>query len=74
MPFYKIASFELTDLPLVKYVAQTNKPLILSTGMANHEEISDAIEVIKEYGCGDYIAHSVYINTVEQINLNAFSY
>ena len=72
-PFYKIASFELTDLPLVKYVAQTNKPLILSTGMANHEEISDAIEVVKEYGCGDYIVlHCVsgYPTPVEQINLN----
>ena len=72
-PFYKIASFEITDLPLVKYVAQTNKPMIISTGMANHEEISDAISVVEKYGCGDYIVlHCVsgYPTPVEQINLS----
>lgn len=72
-PFYKIASFELTDLPLVKYVAKTKKPMILSTGMANEEEISDAIEVVKEFGCGDFVVlHCVsgYPTPVDQINLD----
>tara|TARA_Y100001968_G_C19442894_1_gene763571 strand:+ start:1114 stop:2133 length:1020 start_codon:yes stop_codon:yes gene_type:complete len=75
-PFYKIASFELTDLPLVKYVAQTNKPMILSTGMANEDEITDAIEVVKEFGCGDFvILHCVsgYPTPVDQINLDTIN-
>jgi len=42
-PAFKIASFELIDLPLIRYVAQTRKPMILSTGMANDDEITDAL-------------------------------
>ena len=75
-PFYKIASFELTDLPLIKYVAKTKKPLILSTGMANEEEIQDAVEVVKKYGCGDFIIlHCVsgYPTPVEEINLDTIN-
>lgn len=49
-PAYKIASFEATDLKLIKYVASTLKPLIISTGMANKNEIIEAIEVVKETG------------------------
>ena len=47
-PMYKIASFEICDLELIKYVAKKNKPIVLSTGMANKEEISDAIKTIKK--------------------------
>lgn len=59
-PAYKIASFEAIDLPLIKYVAQTKKPMIISTGMANLQEITEAIETAKENGCSELaILHCV---------------
>lgn len=48
--FYKIASFEMIDLPLLKYVAEKGKPIIMSTGMGSLEEIKEAIETIYETG------------------------
>jgi len=54
IPAYKIASFELVDLPLIKYVAQKQKPMILSTGMASIEEITDAVNIIKQTGNEQY--------------------
>lgn len=52
-PIYKIASFELTDIPLIEYVASKKKPIIMSTGIATLEEIEAAVRVCKEQGSDD---------------------
>lgn len=72
VPCYKIASFENIDLPLIKKVAQTGKPMIVSTGMASLAELDDLVQTARENGCKDLTllkCTSSYPATPEGTNL-----
>lgn len=71
-PIYKIASFEITDIPLIKYIASKHKPIILSTGIAMEEDIQLALNTIRGEGCTDITllkCTSAYPAPIEDANL-----
>jgi len=72
VPCYKIASFENTDLPLIRRAARTGKPLIISTGMATIAELDETVRTARESGCNDLIllkCTSTYPATAENTNI-----
>ncbi|MBV5262232.1 pseudaminic acid synthase [Synechococcus moorigangaii CMS01] len=72
VPCYKIASFENTDLPLIRKVASTGKPIIISTGMASIAELDETVRTAREAGCQDLIllkCTSTYPASPENTNL-----
>lgn len=71
-PIYKIASFEITDIPLIRYIASKHKPIILSTGIAMEEDIQLALDTIRAEGCDDITllkCTSAYPAPIEDANL-----
>ncbi|MDF2536399.1 MAG: N-acetylneuraminate synthase [Bacillales bacterium] len=73
VPFYKIASFENSDLPLIKRVAATGKPMIISTGMATIAELDETVRTARENGCNDIIllkCTSTYPASPENTNIS----
>ena len=72
VPCYKIASFENTDLPLIRRVAATGKPIIISTGMATVAELDETVRAARGAGCNDLIllkCTSTYPATAENTNI-----
>jgi len=76
VPAYKIASFEIVDLPLIRYAAARGRPMILSTGLATYEDIADAIGACAETGNRDVVllqCASLYPAPPARINLRAMA-
>jgi pseudaminic acid synthase len=73
VPCYKIASFENTDLPLIRRVAATGKPMIISTGMASIAELDETVQAARDAGCKDLVllkCTSTYPATPENTNIS----
>ncbi len=71
VPAYKIASADLTNLPLIKYISKTKKPLIISTGMSNMDEIEKTVNFVKNENVSFLLLHcnSTYPSPIELLNL-----
>ena len=72
-PMYKVASFEMTDLRLIKKIAKTKKPMIISTGMATLDEINETYKIAKKFGAKDITllyCVSNYPSSLKDFNLN----
>ncbi len=72
VPAYKIASFEIIDVPLLRKVASTGRPVIVSTGMATIEEIEQAVRTLRDHGCNQVAllkCTSAYPSPIESMNL-----
>jgi pseudaminic acid synthase len=77
VPCYKISSYEITDIPLIRYIASKGKPVILSSGIATIDDIIDAIEACHEVGNDKVIllkCVSAYPTPLEEVNLKAIPY
>lgn len=76
-PAYKIASFEIVDLPLIAYIAKLGKPMLMSTGMATPEEIREALDCAKKNGCNQvalFHCISSYPAPLEVANVKAMAF
>lgn len=76
VPAYKIASFEITDIPLINYVASKGRPVIISTGIADEQYIEDAIKACKDAGNDKIVllkCTSSYPTPIDRVNLNVIN-
>ncbi len=77
VPAYKVSSFEIVDIPLIQKIAKTGKPIILSTGLATFEEISEAVQAARDAGAGQIVVlkcTSDYPALPRDMNLSAIPY
>ena len=72
IPAYKVASADMTNFPLLRYIAKTNKPIIISTGMSTMEEIEKTVDFLKNENCNFVLLHcnSTYPAPIDSLNLN----
>ena len=73
VPFIKVASMDLNNVPFLKYIATKGKPVVMSTGLCSLADVSVAVDTLRENGCNDiYLLHcvSIYPPADEQVNLN----
>lgn len=73
VPFIKVASMDLNNIPFLKFIAQSKKPVVISTGLCGLADVSDAVDTLRNNGCSHiYLLHcvSIYPPSDDQVNLN----